>query len=130
MTATVSILVAHRDAALKISNAALRFRLPENKDAGAAPSPSPSPSATAAARLPGGEKKPRRKSERTVYVLRDGKPQPVQIKVGISDGVFTEVLEGLKEGDPVITGVSSSGASAQQQASNPFGGGFPGGMRR
>src|SRR4029077_20026262 len=31
MTANVSILVAHRDDALKITNAALRFRLPETR---------------------------------------------------------------------------------------------------
>ena len=31
------------------------------------------------------------------------KPTPVQIKTGISDGISTEVLEGLKEGDRVVT---------------------------
>ena len=44
------------------------------------------------------------------------------IKTGISDGVTTEVLEGLKEGDLVITGMTESGAAATP-ASNPFGGG-------
>ncbi|EEF59889.1 efflux RND transporter periplasmic adaptor subunit [Pedosphaera parvula] len=71
---------------------------------------------------------------RTVYVLaqnENGKgqaPKPIQIKIGISDGVNTEVLEGLKEGDQVIVGQLVVGAAPAAAApSNPFGGG---GMRR
>jgi len=62
---------------------------------------------------------------RTVYVLpagtADDSPQPAQIKIGISDGVNTEVLEGLKEGDNVVTAraVSQRGTTS---ASSPFGG--------
>ena len=33
--------------------------------------------------------------------------RPVQIKTGISDGISTEVLSGLNEGDQVVTGVNS-----------------------
>jgi len=36
--------------------------------------------------------------------------------------VTTEVLEGLKEGDRVVTGMTESGAGPTP-ASNPFGGG-------
>ena len=71
---------------------------------------------------------------RTVYVLpktdsKDAaslKPQPVQIKVGISDGISTEVLEGLEEGAQVVTGVLSGGEAGGRPntPSNPFGGGF------
>jgi len=50
------------------------------------------------------------------------KPTAVTIKTGISDGVATEVLEGLKEGDRVVTGMTENGA-APTPASNPFGGG-------
>ena len=56
--------------------------------------------------------------ERTIYTLVDGKPQPVTVKLGISDGIFTEVLEGLKEGDQVITGA----AVTQTPATSPQGG--------
>ena len=62
----------------------------------------------------------------TVYVLRDGKPQPVAVRSGISDGASTEVISDvLKPGDPVIVGVESSGATAGQQNLSPppgFGG--------
>jgi hypothetical protein len=40
-----------------------------------------------------------RKPERTVYVCRLEIRNRSQIKTGISDGVVTEVTEGLKEGD-------------------------------
>src|SRR4051812_6494264 len=132
MTANVSIIVAHRDNVLLVKNAALRYRPP---DATPAPAGSPRPSAAAGdgagsprtgAGRPGGSREggPReRRPERTVYVSRGGsRPQPVQIKSGISDGVTTEVLDGLKEGDLVVTG-SVGGAAPPPAATNPFGGG-------
>jgi HlyD family secretion protein len=61
-------------------------------------------------------------SERTVYVLLGSRSQPTQIKTGISDGVVTEVLEGLKEGDRVVTAELNAAASSSSPASNPFGG--------
>jgi HlyD family secretion protein len=62
---------------------------------------------------------------RIVWVLgQDGKPQPRRIKVGLSDGASTEVVEGnLNEGDMVITGqtVSGSGAASSTQQNRPPG---------
>jgi multidrug efflux pump subunit AcrA (membrane-fusion protein) len=63
-----------------------------------------------------------------VYVLAgDGDHQelrPVQIKTGISDGLDTEVLSGLNEGDRVVISANTSGEN--EGTSNPFsGGGFP-----
>jgi HlyD family secretion protein len=51
-----------------------------------------------------------------------GRPQPAQIKTGISDGVLTEVVEGLKEGDRVVTAEFGSAMAAPSPATNPFGG--------
>jgi hypothetical protein len=48
--------------------------------------------------------------------------KPVQIKTGISDGIDTEVISGLNEGDQIVTSAISAGAAP---ATNPFGGGFP-----
>ena len=39
----------------------------------------------------------RRSSGRSLWVLRDGKPVPAQVSVGVSDGTFTEVLSGPLE---------------------------------
>lgn len=41
----------------------------------------------------------------SVYRLVDGKPEPVMVRIGASDGTATEVSGGgLKEGDEIITG--------------------------
>lgn len=77
---------------------------------------------------------------RTVYVLAgepgkdaNAKPsvQAVNVKVGITDGNGYEVLEGLKEGDVIITGTKGGAmAAAGGPAASPFGSPFGGGMRR
>jgi len=56
----------------------------------------------------------------------DGKQKatPIQIRTGIGDGIYTEVTDGLKEGDQIIVGQNLPlGASAQPASGNPFGGG-------
>ena len=87
---------------LKISNAALRYRPPDSRlrIEGEALRRARARSAGSVRDRASGE----RRTERTVYVLPAAvQPKPVQIKTGISDGVFTEVVEGLKEGDRVVT---------------------------
>ena len=63
---------------------------------------------------------------RLIWVLgQDGKPDSRRIKVGLSDGTATEVVEGnLQEGETVITGQTISGSSAQgnQTTAPGFGG--------
>jgi HlyD family secretion protein len=124
MTANVSIIVAQKDNVLQIKNAALRYRPAE-----AAPAEMSSTkvaSGASTSRTPGGTQRgaarERRSSERTVYVLSGGRPRPVQIKTGISDGVVTEVVDGLKEGDRVITAELASKSRTASTPANPFGG--------
>ena len=117
MTANVSIIVAHKDNVLQIKNAALRYR-PADATSGEMGSRSPAPAGSR-----GGAGRERRTSERTVYVLPGSQPKPVQIKTGISDGVVTEVVEGLKEGDRVVTAELSSKPAAPSAPANPFSGG-------
>jgi HlyD family secretion protein len=145
MTANVSIIIAHRDDTLAIPNSALRFHPPEmvavlniantnsplagtNQDAGGGNHFRNGGQYGAAV---GGHTRGERPIIHTVYVLtgnaadKNIKLQPVQIKTGISDGISTEVLSGLNEGDQVVTGVISSGMPSAAP-SNPFGGGgFP-----
>jgi HlyD family secretion protein len=69
---------------------------------------------------------------RRVWVLgADGKAQPRRIKVGLSDGASTEVVEGeLKEGDVVVTGQTVNGSQRAQsgaQSAPGFGGAPRGG---
>jgi HlyD family secretion protein len=69
---------------------------------------------------------------RRVWVLgADGKPEPRRIKVGLSDGSATEVVEGdLREGDVVVTGQNVTAASSSRtqnggQSTAPGFGGAP-----
>ncbi|HVT08188.1 MAG TPA: efflux RND transporter periplasmic adaptor subunit, partial [Polyangia bacterium] len=52
--------------------------------------------------------------KRTVWVLRDGRPQAVPIRIGMSDGSLTEVAEGdLHEGDALIVDATTSETPAE-----------------
>jgi HlyD family secretion protein len=66
---------------------------------------------------------------RVVWVLgKDGKPDRRRIKIGLTDGISTEVVEGnLVEGEMVITGQTQSSASRanSNQSSAPGFGGAP-----
>jgi HlyD family secretion protein len=78
---------------------------------------------------------------RTLYKLEaptalEKKIEPVSVKLGISDGFYTEVLEGLNEGDTLVKNVIMPGAAPAVAAAqsggmqNPFQssrGGFSGG---
>src|ERR1041385_3957120 len=115
MTANVSIIIAHKDDVLQIKNAALRYRPPE---AGSAQPPR-SKSSPGSQRLTGARE---RRTERTVYTLSFGRPKAIPIKTGISDGIVTEVTDGLKEGDQVVTAELSAPSAAGSPAANPFSG--------
>lgn len=85
MTANVTFEVAKAEAVLRIPNAALRF--------------SPVPPG-AMSRRP---KKQGRARTPTVYVLSGGEPKSCSVSIGLSDGRFTELVDGdLTEGTPVV----------------------------
>jgi HlyD family secretion protein len=115
MTANVAIIIAHKDNVLQLKNAALRYRPPE-----AAAVEQPRSTSSPSGQRPTGARE--RRTERTVYVLAFGRPKPVQIKTGISDGIMTEVTEGLKEGDRVVTAELASPAASSSPPANPFSG--------
>lgn len=124
MTANVSIILAQRDDVLQVSNAALRFKPADEPGA----EKKPEGDAPRGERTKG--KKPTReaKPERTVYLLGpDAKATPVQVTVGITDSLRTEILTGLTEGQKVITGVTLPTTTSTP---NPMGGSPFGGSRR
>jgi HlyD family secretion protein len=144
MTADVSIDVAKVEGALRVPNAALRFRPPD------APAPRPQSgggegAAAAGARGGGGGGRrspgamsrqvdqatggtPAPKRGQTVYVLTaSGKLEPREIRTGISDGRYTAVVDGsLAAGDRVVVGLATL-RSAEGAA--PPTGAAPGGPR-
>lgn len=120
MTASVAFVYAEKRDVLRLPNAALRFKPTEETlgllEAQASPRDAASgPVARAAdarrpSRRPGGA--PDEKSTRTVYVLRNGKAQPIEVVTGISDGSLTEIVSGdLREGDSLVTDVAGGADS-------------------
>ncbi len=66
-------------------------------------------------------------SQKTAYLLKNNAPVPVKLTVGITDGSFTEIIDGpLKEGDGVIVEGPPSDASGP---STPAGQGHGQGQR-
>jgi hypothetical protein len=143
MTANLTITIDERNNVLKVPNAALRF-MPQdtngqrsggnyngqgrrqrnangNESSANADSQFAPPTAPV---LPG--------QTRIVWVMgKNGQPERRRIKVGLTDGVSTEVVEGnLVEGELVVTGQtlsSTSKANTNQTAAPGFGGAPRGG---
>jgi HlyD family secretion protein len=97
MTANVTFVFDEKEDVVRIPNAALRFRA--------------TPELLASTRGNGGQR-PSQAKGRTVWVLRDGTPEPVSIITGLSDGSVTELVEGeVRAGDLLVTEVPGSRSS-------------------
>lgn len=154
MTATVEFLIGRAEDVLRVQNAALRFRpteemmaalrdlregegaegegtaaagLPDRRagaegNGGGASSGRPERSGEGAA----GDRRP---ADRSLLWTVDehGRPRPLPVSAGISDGQSTEVSgPGLEEGMPIIAGIT---AGAEEGSSNPFSPSREGGFR-
>jgi HlyD family secretion protein len=109
MTATAEITTRHIEDALLIPNAALRYAPP------AATEEQNGNSGPLLSRL---FRRPSRRDdgpavtegrERTVWVLRQGKPEAVEITIGASDGRMTEVIGGPLEPEMALITASVTG---------------------
>jgi HlyD family secretion protein len=97
MTANVSIITAEKADVLKIPNTALRFKMPASEKTAESGKPEVKP---ASARATGNPKVSRGFG---IWILDAQGPKRVRVAVGISDGIFTEVVSGgLKEEQDVI----------------------------
>jgi HlyD family secretion protein len=122
MTANVSFTYADKDEVLRVPNAALRFRAPVAWTGNAVAEGS-NPDASKGRDGRGGTTP---KDRRTVWVLRDGKPVAASIRIGISDGRLTEVVEGdLAVGDLLVTDAGAPDLPASSPMGAP-GSGQPG----
>ncbi|HVI22597.1 MAG TPA: efflux RND transporter periplasmic adaptor subunit [Myxococcales bacterium] len=129
MTAAVKVLTKRQDDVLRVANAALRWK-PENAEPAERGPPQSGGGDRTMARTAGrgappqhdGGQEPRAARGRParVYKLVDGKPVAVNLRVGISDGQRTAVMDGaLAEGDPVIV---AEGGAQRPGAPPPAGG--------
>jgi len=110
MTANATFVYAEKDDVAKVPNAALRFRPPPGMLAASgaqrnhSPGSSPRPGAEAADR-------------RTVWILSNEQASSHKIRIGISDGTFTEITEGdLKPGELAITDAVGGGPATGMAA--------------
>jgi HlyD family secretion protein len=135
MTANTSIITEQKEKVLRISNAALRFKMPNAESAADNKSgprlASPGSAGAGSAKLAGA--KPMgtgpRVMTRKVWVLDQSglKDKPVQktVRLGLSDGNASEVLPPengeavLKSGDLVITGMTGGAKSGAARPAGP-----------
>jgi len=60
-------------------------------------------------------------SQGRVWVFVDHQLKPVSLRLGITDGTFTELLSGdVQEGSEVVTGISGVGSTRAATAGNPI----------
>lgn len=107
MTASVSVTLSEVKDVLRVPAAAMRFTPPPEQVSGLQRLFQPGMRSRPARSMVNffsfeGEKP----TKATLYLLKDGKPEPVEVMLGQSDDVNIAVSgEGIAEGDQVITGV-------------------------
>lgn len=125
MTANVAFIHDSREDALRVPNAALRFQMPRREGAGnrrreqsdraERPQGESDRSQAETDRPKARERRMLAEDEKRIWVLREGRPRPVVITLGLTDGSFTEVVEGeLEEGDRVITGATGTAPASNR----------------
>ena len=139
MTANCTIITNRKQETLRVPSVALRFnpaafiKEGDKKPAPAAPG-APQGGQQRQGGGGGGNGTSARgmvaKRDDRVWILENGKPKALSVKMGISDGAFTEVSgEGVNEGLVVLTGIDDPSKKVQAPGASPLAGG-PGGMRR
>jgi HlyD family secretion protein len=140
MTANVTVEIARMTNVLRLPNAALRVRPPDEmvaafgrqpaeSEVGRTMSGPPNERGTAGVR---GADTGTSSRHTVVWVSKGGQLEQVPVRVGITDGSYTTVVAGaLSEGTEVVTSISrqSTTSSTTRSPLLPFGGRLPGGGR-
>jgi HlyD family secretion protein len=141
MTANLTVTIDERNNVLKVANAALRFmpqdagqRTGGNGNGQGRRQQGGSGGADASSKDGnGGEVQFARATDpvlagqtRAIWVMgQDGKPQRRRIKIGLTDGAATEIVEGnLVEGELIITGQTLSSSAAKSNSNQTAAPGF------
>ncbi|MER9248050.1 efflux RND transporter periplasmic adaptor subunit [Mesorhizobium sp. M0590] len=104
MTATVSVVTKQAKNVLTVPSIAFRYRPAQTAERGW----SLTDLFTGRMGRPGGNRQRQAATKpsdgsRTLYVLENGRPHPVNVRVGSTDGELTEIVSGLEKGAQVIT---------------------------
>jgi HlyD family secretion protein len=125
LTANVKFEVDRRKDVLLVPNAALRYKPgPELVEASDAPAGEGSAEGAPGHRTGRRDKNGTENAEkgRLWQVGESGKLKPLEVQIGLSDGVVTEIIGGeVQEGDDVVTGEARPGAVTSTGDVNPFG---------
>jgi HlyD family secretion protein len=116
MTANVRIVTDVHEDVLKVPNAALRFRPPQNdKEKSERKAGGNGSGNSAGGRPHGGRGAP---GSARVYQLQAGKLVPLPVQLGASDGLMTEVTApSLSEGSEVVIGTLEQADSKRRSPS-------------
>jgi HlyD family secretion protein len=150
MTATVQFVVARAEDVLRVPNAALRFQPTdemtqavaarrEAQGGEGAPGSIRPVASTTSARQEGAQQGSANNgasgrsgrgqraagqgasNRAMLWVTKDGQPDVVPVRTGLTDGQYTEISgQSLEEGMQVIVGVTTGQSAATQAAPNPF----------
>jgi HlyD family secretion protein len=109
MTATTDIVVKTIDDTLMVSNAALRFSMPQKdkpkKRLGLLSSLLPKPPGGSSKRIAEFSVRP---GQYRIWILKDNEPRMVSVTTGVTDGIHTQIIEGqLSHGTEVIVSLDS-----------------------
>ncbi len=139
MTANVRVVTDERQDVLKVANSALRMRIaseaaqaPKARASGAqgpASGAAAGSNSSGARKAPAGAKPPgdsaRASTRGRVYVLDgQGKPKPVAVRLGVSDGSMTELIttadgDALAEGAEVVVGTQAPAGGNKPSSPRP-----------
>jgi HlyD family secretion protein len=120
LTANVKFVVGDRRGVLTVPNTALRWS--PNSEANAPDGRNAGQGAGQSGNAPNtGRAQQNKDNPGTLWVMQDGAVHPISVRVGLNDGIRTEV-EGdeLQDGMEVVTGEQAQADSGDSQTVNPF----------
>ncbi|HZU81383.1 MAG TPA: efflux RND transporter periplasmic adaptor subunit [Polyangiaceae bacterium] len=122
MTANVTFVYAEKGDVLEAPNAALRFRPPPEMTGATPGQHGASGGAGGGGRGARSGHGAEAADHRTLWVLRGGSARAVSVRIGVSDGTSTEIVEGdVQPGDALITeATGGEGGKGPGGQPNPF----------
>lgn len=107
LTASITVMIHEKENVLVMPLRALRFQ-PEDEDG--------TPVAAGSTKMPAGMKE-----AKSVWIQTAEGLKCKNVRTGISDGIYTEVVEGVQEGEKVVTGIHTTEKASEVKKTTPGG---------